>query len=311
MNALSMPYLALPVISCLIGTMGCSFDASSSCLNGEKWDENTSSCLRLTDMAVWDLGEQDQGQGVTPDSGFVDMYTGVDMSSDTQDMPPRMEDMLPPVLCPDESQISCSGHGVCDEQTGTCTCERGYRGAQCESCASGFVKDAREVCIEDTSPMCVPACVGSKTCRLNAQQLPTCGCVEGQQDDNADGLCQPTCATQFPNGDACSAHGTCVISMAPGPLGGKTTCVCDDGYVADMSSMRPNCGACATTHVRVDDVCLLRAQCDVNACSSGGECADDTGFIMCECFDAYMGDRCESCATGYVRGMNGRRCVQP
>lgn len=183
-------------------------------------------------------------------------------------------------------------------------CDEGYAGFEhgpgnrCTECIQGYVKDLNEECVPQVDALCVPDCEGGKSCQLDAQMNSVCVCAEGQQDDNGDGLCNPTCATQFPM-DECDGRGQCVISRADGATGGKPACVCDEGYASMGSAL--DCQTCASTHRRVDDECVLRDECQANSCSGGGDCTDDTGVIVCTCFGAYDGALCETCAQGYRR----------
>ncbi|HLL04677.1 MAG TPA: discoidin domain-containing protein [Myxococcaceae bacterium] len=48
----------------------------------------------------------------------------------------------PQTVCPVQCPGSCSGRGVCDGATLSCTCDLGYGGAACNTCAPGFVLQA-------------------------------------------------------------------------------------------------------------------------------------------------------------------------
>ena len=62
---------------------------------------------------------------------------------------------------------SCSGHGTCDDTTGivVCSCEEGYGGDYCESCAGGY-HDEGGVCVQDETCM-ANSCSGHGTCDDN------------------------------------------------------------------------------------------------------------------------------------------------
>ena len=142
---------------------------------------------------------------------------------------------LPP-LCPGGHPLGigghnimtlCSGHGECDERTGTCACAAGRNGTACElllceadcsgrggcrngtcECAAGWAAPA---C---ASRSCVADCSGHGTC--NGAD-GTCGCEAGWS-----GPASAPCSVQgtgCPNG--CSHHGRCV----------QGNCACHHGYV--------------------------------------------------------------------------------
>ena len=59
----------------------------------------------------------------------------------------------------------------------------------------------------------------------------TAGCPDGQQDDDGDGTCRPTCEMASLD---CSGHGSCTLSS------GAPTCECEEGYTGS------NCNQCAS-----------------------------------------------------------------
>ncbi|MBU1069149.1 hypothetical protein KJ975_06205 [Myxococcota bacterium] len=77
---------------------------------------------------------------------------------------------------------TCSGHGTCDDTSGRAVC----------TCDEGY-----------TSQSCT-------------------ACIDGYQDNDENGTCEPTCAT---SGYSCSGHGTCADDT------GTPLCACDEGTV--------------------------------------------------------------------------------
>ena len=142
---------------------------------------------------------------------------------------------LPP-LCPGGHPLGigghnlmtlCSGHGECDERTGTCACAAGRNGTACELLLCEADCSGRGVCRNGTcecaAGWAAPACA-SRRCVADCSGHGTCG---------ADGACRceagwsgppsAPCSVQgtgCPNG--CSHHGRCV--QAP-PISPTSPCI--------------------------------------------------------------------------------------
>lgn len=109
---------------------------------------------------------------------------------------------------------ACSGHGVCDNSTYTCTCASGYWGPTCASACPGGA----------ASP-----CSNHGTCDPNAG---TCTCAFGWASCSPAGDCS-TPVSSDPNN-----CGGCGVACTAGPGVASATCqnatcvtVCDAGYV--------------------------------------------------------------------------------
>lgn len=126
-------------------------------------------------------------------------------------------------------------------------------------------------------------------------------------DESASGAC-----------GTCGRHGTCEAASG--------TCVCDEGYAGDA------CERCAAGHVRDGDICVAGSCVDATDCSDGDPCNGEetcgadhrcrTGTTVdcgphgvcepatgaCACDEAWSGERCSDCASGFVR--TGDDCVQ-
>ncbi len=75
---------------------------------------------------------------------------------------------------------SCSGHGQCDDSTGSvvCTCDTGYAGDHCESCAPGYVDDGSGNCIEESTTCQADSCSGHGQCDDSTGSI-VCTCDTG------------------------------------------------------------------------------------------------------------------------------------
>ncbi len=191
---------------------------------------------------------------------------------------------------------SCSGHGVCDDSSGApvCTCDAGYAGDACATCADGYHLEA-DACVADA--VCTAdSCGGHGTCDDSSGQVVcTCdvgyegqacdACAAGYHDDGQGGcVADETCQA-----NTCSGHGACDDS------GGAPVCTCDAGYAG------LNCSQCAEGYQDndADDTCL--EGCDLAAldCSGHGQCSDLSGIAVCECDEGYTGLDCAGCEAGY------------
>ncbi len=58
--------------------------------------------------------------------------------------------------------------------------------------------------------------------------------------------------------------------------------------------------SCDENYINEDGNCFLNNGCHfINICGSKGTCNDSSGEVICECFEGYSGDNCESCAEGF------------
>jgi hypothetical protein len=126
-------------------------------------------------------------------------------------------------------------------------------------------------------------------------------CPDGQQDNDGDGTCEPTCAA-----DTCSGNGTCDDSS------GTATCTCEDRFSGDACDSCAegyegnDCTACASGYQDNDDDGSCLPECDFPPCSGNGACDDSSGTAICTCRADFTGD---DCATACGQDMAGPDCA--
>lgn len=149
---------------------------------------------------------------------------------------------------------------------------------------------------DDEGTSCVDLnCPDHEVCMM-VDGAATCVCDSGYTGDgcdecesgytmNSDGDCvtSETCADV-----TCSGRATCDDSS------GTAICVCDAGWTGT------DCDECATGYVMEAGECVLVVSCDDgDPCGGHGECDDSGDEVVCNCYDGYEGDFCDSCAPGY------------
>ncbi|MCK9459148.1 MAG: hypothetical protein M0R80_05875 [Proteobacteria bacterium] len=243
---------------------------------------------------------------------------------------------------------ACSGHGTCDDTTGEaiCTCDLGWDGDTCSTCAAGFHDDGAGGCVLDETclantcdqhgtcddsgdvvvcdcdagylpPFCSDCddnyhtegddCVADETCGVgscsgNGVCDDTSGLIECQCDDGWDGDACSTCAAGYHDDfgdcvlDESCLPGSCAYNGDCDDTGGIVVCTCDPGY--DVATYCSDC-ADGYHYVVATDTCVADTSCDVDTCNLNGDCDDTTGEPICDCYDGWDGDFCNSCAPGF------------
>ncbi len=175
----------------------------------------------------------------------------------------------------------CGAHGTCDDSTGkaVCTCEVGYRGADCARCAAGYVSDGAGQCVDAAS----------------TADVPDAGTGSGEARPDA-GAAQGACAS---SGLSCGDHGDCIDAS------GTAQCACDEGYAG------ANCQSCAAGYQDRDGDgrCLPNCATASLSCGDHGTCSDASGRASCTCDEGYAGANCQSCAAGYQDRDGDGRCL--
>jgi hypothetical protein len=191
---------------------------------------------------------------------------------------------------------SCSGHGACDDSTGAivCTCEAGYAGATCDSCAAGYHEEAG-ACVPDGVSCQADSCSGHGTCDDSTGAI-VCTCEAGYAGESCDACAAgyhrdgQVCVLDTECGpNSCSGHGACDDSS------GVVVCTCEAGYA------QPFCASCAEGYQDHDQdgACLPDCATAGLDCSGHGQCADDSGLAVCVCDLGHAGETCADCAAGY------------
>ena len=170
-------------------------------------------------------------------------------------------------VCSD--QDTCSGHGRCSGQNGTCVCEPGWGGVACDI----FL----HTCSENRD------CGGGERGNCSTD-LATCMCGEGYTgafcQHCAPGTFGPECKTVCSLATSCGDHGRC--------SGQNGTCLCEPGWAGEQCEIM----VCPTGWW--GDQCEHKM-----SCNSTGECGGpDRGTCVdyaCVCQPGYHGERCEAC----------------
>ena len=203
----------------------------------------------------------------------------------------------------------CNGNGTCDDSTGVaiCSCDTGWTGDTCDSCAAGYHDDAGDCVLDET---CIASsCSYHGTCDdssgvvvctcddPDAYAQPYCAtCSSGYHRDGATGDCLPneTCLAGDPS-PSCNSHGTCDDST------GVIVCSCESEWTGD------NCMSCAIGfHLELgacvaDPTCSTPNELDLDpSCNNQGTCVDTSGSVVCTCNTGWDSDsNCSTCANGY------------
>lgn len=151
-------------------------------------------------------------------------------------------------------------------------------------------------------------------------------CPPDRQDNDDDGVCEPTCATAtimcrehercddeggtarcvcVPGHQDNDGDGTCAEDCTNLTCGdhehcedasGTAACVCDEGYEGK------NCDTCADDFQDndADGSCLPTCEGSGLDCGSRGTCQDTGGEAVCLCDFNYVGETCRECELGYV-----------
>ncbi|KAE8302989.1 High cysteine membrane protein EGF-like [Giardia duodenalis] len=164
----------------------------------------------------------------------------------------------------------CSGHGECVNNG--CSCNKGYTGSKCESCATGY-RETNSVCYLDECPQSGCGLAEAGTCAFTGLQYQ-CSCNTGFVLDTETKACRrPLCTYIDPfDGQAkiCYNMGTCAQSGSTGK------CVCNQGTVAlnDNICVFENC----ITNKDSSEICEGKGVCERSPESNTGICVCNTSL---------------------------------
>lgn len=197
--------------------------------------------------------------------------------------------------CPGPCDLLACVHGSCDPASELCVCSRGYTGALCDTCDTGFQD-------HDGDGTCLPGCeAAGLTCLAgscdDSSGIARClcptgyggadctGCADGFQDHDEDGVCRPDCRTADLQ---CGDRGRCT------DVSGEAACVCRPGHEG------PSCSVCSEGFQDHDGdgICLPDCESAAPACNHG-RCDDSSGLVRCSCDEGYTGASCRECSQGY------------
>jgi hypothetical protein len=173
---------------------------------------------------------------------------------------------------------TCSGGGTCSASTGKalCTCTSGYSGLFCETCSTGFHRDARGECTADE--VCSPtSCPTTASCEATGGVV-SCRCLPGYAGTN--------CAQCYPGYHRES--GECVLDRRC-VAGSCGPAVCEDG-TGSVVCLGPDGGVGCPSG-------FSGAFCEVEVLGCGTACNTGTCVrvgtgTQCLCTDGRYGSTC-------------------
>ncbi|NIS36575.1 MAG: hypothetical protein GWO04_44530, partial [Actinobacteria bacterium] len=180
---------------------------------------------------------------------------------------------------------TCGGRGACAVVDGRteCTCDDGYAGPACESCAAGYHDDGLGGCTTDP---CLPnpcTTIANRTvCSVDAGGLAACSCEGGYHDDGTGGCTTDPCLP-----DPCAAMG-----MACRDTGGTAECytpTCDDSNQPTDDSYES--GGCVFSP-RADGTVCSTTLCVADQACMGGSCVGGAA-VTCDDERPCTADSCD------------------
>ncbi|KAJ8357187.1 hypothetical protein SKAU_G00199810 [Synaphobranchus kaupii] len=190
---------------------------------------------------------------------------------------------------------SCSGNGECVEMINDqkCECFQGFHGVRCENVADceevdrprrGFINCSHPFGNFSYGSECRFGCengyqlIGSGTIQCTGTRVwsaapPRCEAVQCRQ------LVSP-------------AHGSIRCTHPLGSFSYTAECEfhCEMGYRLTTSSKL----LCGPGGQWTDSQPQCEASCQLDSCSGNGKCLETNNGLMCECFQGFYGERCES-----------------
>ena len=184
-------------------------------------------------------------------------------------------------MCPTATTgTPCSGHGDCDEETGSCSCDEAWQGGKdCSLSSCPMIKAKKGRVVAGVRVPYKTICGGHGTCP-NAAGAFRCSCESAWSGETClQKACRPACA-----------NGACVNGM----------CACAEGWGGAACDIKPcvvdpasgkSCGGpgrgkcangtCACAEHRSGPFCENFAMACANNCSGHGTCDPLTGACAC------------------------------
>lgn len=206
------------------------------------------------------------------------------------------------------ADLNCNNKGICSDSSGEtiCVCETGYVGKNCERCGQNYQDN-------DSNGICLPKCNIAELNCINGDCSDLTGiakcvcdvgytgnkcdeCISGYQDNDNDGICNPTCEFLFMD---CNYHGTCSETT------GFAKCTCSIEYTGS------NCERCSAKYQDNDNdgICKLNCANSNLICGTNGVCHDISGTAVCQCSTGYTGNDCLLCSENYQDNNNDGICL--
>eukprot|EP00759_Apiculatamorpha_spiralis_P026617 PhF_6_TR29408/c0_g2_i1/m.43439 len=190
--------------------------------------------------------------------------------------------------------VQCNGHGAAtktSDQSCQCSCDDGYDGSRCSTCAPKYAGypncvlcgiqshcsgRASDVVVSNNGTACV--C----TCNLGYEGVSCERCTLGYVRNVTSGQCV-ACSNDL----HCTSHALSVTSS-----GNTCKCSCAKNFQGNEE-----CSSCTDSR---NPYPLCQSTCDNSYCNNKGNAVQQGQQCSCTCSAGYSGPICSSCAVGWV-----------